>query len=871
MKTLIDMTTTIKLAMLGSVLALAAGPASAETFDLCAEQTTKIMPDGSSVPMWGYVLDTDAGTAGCQGDIEIPGPRLTVTDGSLTINLTNNLPEPTSIVVSGLAMPDGSSPTWDDNSTGPRCVDSLNCTPAEMAKKVRSFGNETAGGATGSYVWSSVPPGTYIYYPGTHPQKQVYMGLYGAVTQDAAAATLTTPAEAYPGVQYLNEVVLFYSEIDPDLNASIAELHAPTGLVEPYSTSIEYQAKWFLVNGEPYSTDCTDDFMGIPPVAGSDGLDDASGYPCGNMIQTADITVGTDGSPLAANQKTLLRFLSTAGETHVPTLQGLHMTIYAEDGRPYSWEDTAAGTSGPAPREQYSVMLPPLKTKDAILKAPQGRYALYDGNGYMTNPTDPNDFDHSDPVGGMLRFLAFGPASVVNLPPAADANGPYSAVLGSPVVFDGTGSSDPDGTIASYDWDYGDGSPVAVNAGATPSHTYAAVGSYIVTLTVTDDLGASDTATTTAVIAANVAPTADPNGPYSQVLGLPILFDGTGSSDIDGTIASYDWDYGDGSPVAVNAGPTPSYTYAAAGTYTVTLTVTDDLGAMHSATTTAVIAANVAPTADPNGPYSGVTNAAVSFDGTGSFDTDGTIVSYEWDFDASDGIQLDGTGPTPSNTYAAAGLYTVTLTVTDNAGASDTATTTADISAANLPPIAEAGGPYSVSLVMDGGTVAFDGTGSSDPDGSIASYDWDYGDGSPIAVNAGATPSHTYAAASTYVVTLTVTDNLGATATDTAIASVVGNQAPVAVNETVAVPRLGSTAIDVLANDYDIDGTIDPATIVITQQPSTGSAAVVGGQIVYTPPNGNSPIRNALFVKYTVADNLGAVSNVATVTINVIR
>ena len=84
-----------------------------------------------------------------------------------------------------------------------------------------------------------------------------------------------------------------------------------------------------------------------------------------------------------------------------------------------------------------------------------------------------------------------------NLPPVSDPNGPYMGIEGQPVSFDGSGSYDPDGTIVSYDWNFGDGN---TGSGVSPSHTYAAAGSYIVNLTVTDDDGASDTATTTAVI-----------------------------------------------------------------------------------------------------------------------------------------------------------------------------------------------------------------------------------------------------------------------------------------------------------------------------------------------------------------------------------
>jgi PKD repeat protein len=83
------------------------------------------------------------------------------------------------------------------------------------------------------------------------------------------------------------------------------------------------------------------------------------------------------------------------------------------------------------------------------------------------------------------------------------------------------------------------------------------------------------------------------------------------------------------------------------------------------------ITGNPMPVADANGPYGGIAGEAVQFDGSASFDMDGTIVSYEWDF----GDNTTGTGINPTHTYALAGTYTISLTVTDNAGATDTATT----------------------------------------------------------------------------------------------------------------------------------------------------------------------------------------------------
>jgi PKD repeat protein len=121
-----------------------------------------------------------------------------------------------------------------------------------------------------------------------------------------------------------------------------------------------------------------------------------------------------------------------------------------------------------------------------------------------------------------------------------------------------------------------------------PSHSYATANTYPVTLKVTDNSGLTDTATTSAVIQpAPVAPVADPNGPYSATVGSAVIFDGSGSTDSDGTIASYAWDFGDGSPAG--SGVNPSHSYATANTYPVTLKVTDNSGLTDTATTSAVI------------------------------------------------------------------------------------------------------------------------------------------------------------------------------------------------------------------------------------------------------------------------------------------
>ena len=151
-----------------------------------------------------------------------------------------------------------------------------------------------------------------------------------------------------------------------------------------------------------------------------------------------------------------------------------------------------------------------------------------------------------------------------NVPPTANFT---STAVGKNATFDGSGSSDSDGTVASYAWDFGDGT---TGTGVSPTHHFAIPGDHSVTLTVTDNSGASSTPVTKTVTVTDAAPTA---AFTSSTNNLTATFDGTGSSDSDGSVASYAWDFGDGTN---GTGANPSHDYATAGTYHVSLTVTDD-------------------------------------------------------------------------------------------------------------------------------------------------------------------------------------------------------------------------------------------------------------------------------------------------------
>ena len=249
----------------------------------------------------------------------------------------------------------------------------------------------------------------------------------------------------------------------------------------------------------------------------------------------------------------------------------------------------------------------------------------------------------------------------------------------------------------------------------------------------------------------NQSPFANAGGSYSGMAAQSINLNGGNSFDPDGTVASYSWSFGDG---GTGSGVAPSHAYNAAGTYNITLTVTDNLGAQATAATSAnIFPVNQAPVANPGGSYSGKSATSIQFNGSASYDPDGTIATYQWNF----GDGANGTGAAPAHTYATAGTFVATLTVTDNGGATAAANTSAVItSPSNQSPIADPGGPYSA---VSGNPIVFNGTGSSDPDGTITQYQWNFADGAA----SGASPTHTFSAPGSHLVTLTVTDNEGAT------------------------------------------------------------------------------------------------------------
>jgi PKD repeat protein len=360
----------------------------------------------------------------------------------------------------------------------------------------------------------------------------------------------------------------------------------------------------------------------------------------------------------------------------------------------------------------------------------------------------------AEDAAGNVGTRAIGVTYDANGAPTARPGGPYQGETDKPVAFSGGASSDPEGQVLTYAWDFGDG---ATAGGVSPGHAYAAPGTFTVRLTVTDpDGGRHDASTTATIVRANRPPVAQAGGPYSADAGKPVSFDGSASTDPDGDVIAYEWAFGDG---GTGSGQRPRRTYLTPGSFTAVLTVTDGRGGSASAEAQVQIRApNQAPTAQPGGPYSGTAAQVVSLSGEGSHDPDDDPLTYAWNF----GDGATSAGPTPSHAYGAAGTYNVSLTVTDGRGGSHTAGTTAAIAPANAAPVAHAGGPYSGTV---GSPIAVDGSESSDPDSDSLTYAWTFGDGRSTT---GATANHSYDIAGTYTATLRVEDGRGGSASATA-------------------------------------------------------------------------------------------------------
>jgi PKD repeat protein len=377
-----------------------------------------------------------------------------------------------------------------------------------------------------------------------------------------------------------------------------------------------------------------------------------------------------------------------------------------------------------------------------------------------------------------------------NAPPVANAGGSRTTIENSTVQFDASGSTDADAPLYAYRWTFED---VSTTDGPTATHHYPQEGIFPVQLTVIDTAGSTDT-DTVQVTVDNEAPVIVPldavNGFEGATVTLSAPF--TDGGLLDTHIATVDWGDGTTSPAVVTESQgqgtvSAQHVYLDNGVYSVTLTVTDNSQDYGTATTTATIA-NVAPVIGPLTNRRGNEGAVVTL--SGAFADAGVLDTHTATIDWGDGTsspaaitEANGQGTVSAqHVYADNGVYSVTLTVTDNS--QDTAAATATATIGNVAPAMEAtlgfeavliGTRYHVGAVIAG---AFTDPGFDHPpagtqeqftlqvdwgDGTIGTADTlDVVQGSPGVLTTGTfTASHTYTAGGTYDVTVTLCDDDG--------------------------------------------------------------------------------------------------------------
>jgi PKD repeat protein len=306
--------------------------------------------------------------------------------------------------------------------------------------------------------------------------------------------------------------------------------------------------------------------------------------------------------------------------------------------------------------------------------------------------------------------------NVVNLPVAAFTSSPSTPNIGDAVSFNGSTSNDPAGSIKSYSWNFGDG---ATGSGVNPSHAYATSGDKTVTLTITANLDDRQ-ATASHVVHVNVPPTAsfvyaavvpqppppapaNPQDPFTPLVGQNIAFSAQGSGDSDGSITAYDWDLGTGNFDVHRTVPYLIAPIPTAGQKTVRLRITDNNGATSIASVNMRI--NTPPTASftftPDAPQTGqvVQFTAQAGDPDGAAD----VKTISWDLNG-DGTYGDATGPTAQAIFLSAGdNYTVGVQVTDQGGAQTAFTRTLSVKGPpqqNPPPGSGGGGGTGTPVVV---------------------------------------------------------------------------------------------------------------------------------------------------------------------------
>jgi predicted esterase len=480
-----------------------------------------------------------------------------------------------------------------------------------------------------------------------------------------------------------------------------------------------------------------------------------------------------------------------------------------------------------------------------------------------------------------------------NQAPIARAGADQSITLpANSVTLNGSTSSDPDGSITAYLWDKIAGPAAFTISNPTSASTNVSglvQGTYQFRLRVTDNAGATALDTVQIIVSSGTLPNQLPIAVAGNDIQLTLpqdslLVSAWQSSDPDGSITAYQWTKLSGPTGGNLLTPNNSSCWIkgmTVGTYQFQLRVTDNAGAFGFDTLQIFILPappppNQAPIANAGADINLQlpTNSA-SLNGSGSSDPDGQLVSYQWQ-------QIAGTAATLTNANAAIatvsnltqGTFRFRLTVTDNSNATASDTLTITVSAAppppNQAPIANAGADINLQLPTN--SASLNGSGSSDPDGSIIQYAWSRvsGPGSVTLTNSNtAQPTVFGLQAGTHVFELEVTDNVGAKATDRVqvIVAAAANQAPRAITPSTLEIELPNNAVDLDGTaSIDSDGTILQYQWRQLSGPSSAKISNGSG----AKANASELLEGTYQFELAVTDNQGAVGK-DTLTVKVLN
>ncbi len=412
----------LKTAALGIfVLLLSIGLSFAQSVDLTAAASTATLPDGNSVPMWGYTCTASTAPASC--DKLNPSAAgwsplvIRVSGASLTVKLTNSLPASvpeTSLTIVGQlggglgtgANAVNSPLHAQQTTTWPSVDPTTTNNPPLQPKRVQSFATPVTPGNTATLTWNNLRPGTYLIESGTHPSIQGSMGLYGMLIVTASNG------DAYPGVTLGADVPMLFSEIDPVQNTAVDLAVKTAGFTESavwdghtgkcgdpavhncYPPTVNYTPLYYLINGVAFDKT----------------------HASSSLFKTTP-----DGLSTPVSGSVLVRMVNAGLRMHVPSIVGAQtgstpkagFSLIAEDGNLVPDVALAIATSKPlSARVQNEAFMAAGKTFDVMINVPAaGATALpiFDREGSLSGNAVSRD-------AGMLAYISVNGAGLPNVP-----------------------------------------------------------------------------------------------------------------------------------------------------------------------------------------------------------------------------------------------------------------------------------------------------------------------------------------------------------------------------------------------------------------------------------------------------------------------